>query len=142
MNINPMFNQKPKKQPPPPKVSKVRKVRSDKKHDIKIPISAYNKKLVLLFARRKDLSVTQYCTELVAEALGYNFDFEEVEYKHTDTTVHIKPDKELYNLIINKSVDWSCSIRRASHRVLHHALQMEGIANENLQQTKSVAKIY
>ena len=137
-----MFNQPTKKQPVAPKINKVRKVRSDKKHDIKIPISAYNKKIILLFARRKDLSVTQYCTEIVAESLGYNFDFDNVEYKHTDTTVHIKPDKLIYNLIIDKSVDWSCSIRRATHRVLHHAVQMEGLTNESLQQKQPTAKIY
>ena len=137
-----MFNQPTKKQPVAPKINKVRKVRSDKKHDIKIPISAYNKKIILLFARRKDLSVTQYCSEIVAEALGYNFDFDNVEYKHTDTTVHVKPDKLIYNLIIDKSVDWSCSVRRATHRVLHHALQMEGINNEGIQQKQPTAKIY
>lgn len=142
MNVNPMFNERPKKQPAATKVSKARKVRSDKKHDIKIPISAYNKKLVLLFARRKDMSVTHYCTGLVGEALNFNFDYDDTDYKHTDITVHIKPDKQLYSLIIDKSVDWCCSIRKASHRIFHEALLMEGINNEGIQQKQSTAKIY
>lgn len=138
-----MFNEKPiKKESSASKISKPRERRSDKKHDIKIPISAYNKKLVLFFARRKGLSVTHYCTNLVSEALWHHYDFEDVKYKHSVVTVHIKADRELYLMVVDKSVEWCCSLRKAGHRILNDALRMEVENNEIIQQKKPTAKIY
>lgn len=77
LNINPMFNSPLiKKEKSAPEISKPRKRRSDKKHDIKIPVSKSDKQLVLLYARRKSLSVTKYCTTIVNETLLYNYDYE------------------------------------------------------------------
>ena len=108
------------------KSSKPRKQRSDKKHDIKIPVSKSTKQRVLLYSRLRGLSEKKYCTGLVKQAFELNYELPEVEYQPGELTVHINPDKELYSLIVNKSVDWnSASLRMAAHRIFMEALRIE-----------------
>lgn len=140
-----MFNSKPSKiKSDKPSISKPRKQRSDKKHDIKIVVSKSDKQKVMYNSRLQGLSEKKYCTALVKQALNLNCDFDDREYPDSKLTVHINPDKELYTEIVNKSVDWQCSIRKAAHRIFTEALRLEtgGIEIEGLQQKKPIAKIF
>ncbi|QOY38000.1 hypothetical protein AWH56_010780 [Anaerobacillus isosaccharinicus] len=145
MNINPMFNSQPKSAvKEKSETSKPRKQRSDKKHDIKIVVSKVDKRRVLYNSRLRGLSEKKYCTELVRKAFEYNYEFYEVDYPESNLTVHINPDAELYTEIVNKSVDWQCSIRRAAFKIFREAIRLESeeIKIEGLQQKKSTTKIY
>ncbi|MCT8138668.1 hypothetical protein H1D32_13490 [Anaerobacillus sp. CMMVII] len=127
MNLNPMFSPRaaePQKEKL--KISKPRKKRSDKKHDIKIPVSKLDKQKVLLYSRLSGLSEKKYCTGLIKKAFELNYELPEIDYQTSNLMVHINPDKELYSLIVNKSVDWCYeSIRMAAYRIFMEALRIE-----------------
>lgn len=114
MHINPMLNEKKERKKKTP-----RKVRSDKKADIRIPISESDYNFVLYHSRSKRMSMTAFCTDIVRSQLQRSTDIHEHPYVITDRMVHIKPEKDLYDAIVRLSVQWgSSSIREAAHRIL------------------------
>ena len=127
MNLNPMFSpQVQKRKPEKLKNSNPRKIRSDKKHDIKIPVSKIDKQKVLLYSRMRGLSEKKFCTSIVKQALEMNYELPEVNYQTSEFMIHINPDIELYSQIVNMSVEWnSPSLRVAAHRIFTEALRIE-----------------
>ncbi|MDQ0254945.1 DNA gyrase/topoisomerase IV subunit B [Evansella vedderi] len=114
-----MLNVKPKLRPP-----KKRKTRSDKKRDIRVPISFEEYNFVLYCSRSKKQSITQFCTELVREYIEKNTNFEEMPYdSSSEYMVHVKPNQLLYESMVNLSVSLNCrSMREATHRILANAI--------------------
>ncbi|WP_332698655.1 hypothetical protein [Halalkalibacter lacteus] len=112
--LNPMLNEQRR-----PRKTKIdRKQRSDKKVDIRVPISDDDREFVLWSARTKRQSMTQFCTEILRTQIKNNKEFHEHPYIKSEFIVHVKADEELYRHIVSFSIEWSCSIREATHRLL------------------------
>lgn len=116
--LNPMLNEKGRHNKP----AKNRKQRSDKKVDIRVPISDDDREFVLYHARTKRQSMTRFCTDIIRTQIENHQEFYEHPYSQTDFIVHVKADEELYQHIVNYSIEWSCSIREATHRILTDSL--------------------
>lgn len=114
-----------------------RKTRSDKKIDIRVPVSERNREFILWNARSKRQSMTRYATDIVRDSINRNLHFVECEYVKHDFEVHVKAEQELYQHIVNYSVDWNCSIREATFRILSNAIHYirGGVHIENFQRT-------
>ena len=101
---------------------KVRKQRSDKKVDIRVPVTDSDREFILWSSRSRRESMTKFCTEVVQNYIANGFDFKEHPYVKTDFEVHVKADETLYKKIVDYSVKWNCSIREATHRILTDSL--------------------
>ncbi|MBP3953632.1 hypothetical protein [Bacillus suaedae] len=112
--LNPMLNEQ--RRPRKPSIN--RKTRSDKKVDIRVPITDQDREFILWNARSRRMSMTAFCTEIIQIQIQRNQEFHPRPYEHTDFIVHVKADEELYRHIVNYSIKWSCSIREATHRIL------------------------
>lgn len=102
-----------------------RKPRSDKKHDIRIPVSPETKKTIRLLAQNS-ISVTQYCTGLITEAIDRQYDFPSVQYVNYDEVVHAKVTKEQYDQLYSLMLKWNFrSIRQTAQRILLGMIMLE-----------------
>lgn len=113
-----------------------RKVRKDKLHDIKIPITE-NMDLVLRRESRKFWggSKTAIGTEIFTFGLKSLFNYSEVAYKDSPFTVHVKIDHDTYEELGSYATLWKCSARKAAHRIFMEAYlkkQYGGITSEEL----------
>ncbi|WP_260288494.1 hypothetical protein [Peribacillus aracenensis] len=110
-----------------------RKIRSDKLHDIKIPISEPLDALLRRESRRYwDGSKTSLGTEILVFGLEQMFVYPDVTYQDEPFTVHCKVNHEIFQKIGNHASTWKCSVRQAAHRIFMEALkkkQMGGITD-------------
>lgn len=117
-NLNPMFNRKRKQESDP----QPRKVRSDKLHDIKIPITELmDTKLRLESRRFWNGSKTSLGTEILIFGLKEVFVYPDVTYSDSPFTVHAKVDHDTYQQLGELAARWKCSARKAAHRVFMEA---------------------
>ncbi|MCA1064512.1 hypothetical protein QTG56_23170 (plasmid) [Rossellomorea sp. AcN35-11] len=125
-NLSPLVNRVKDVKPKAPSInSKGRKVRSDKKHDIRIPVNENEKWWVRLLAGESVLSMTQFTTLLVEKGLTRNIEFPECSYVDSENIVHAKVDQMTYKELVRLQADWDCSIRKAAHRVFKYMLILE-----------------
>ncbi|GAE27116.1 hypothetical protein JCM9140_3232 [Halalkalibacter wakoensis JCM 9140] len=118
MHINPMLNQKKKD------VS--RRTRSDKKRDIKIPVTKDEKEFIIRASIERRETETEYCTKVLKTALSRHSEFYEVEYQNLKDTVHVKVDVFLEEQIAYYAALWGCrSIRKVAHRIFMQELRLE-----------------
>ena len=118
MHLNPMLHQKRR--------SGSRKVRSDKKHDIKIPVTQEEKEFIIMASIGRGESETVYCTQLLQSALEQNSNFDEVRYVNHEQTVHVKLGQDFYGMVSYYAASWHCrSIRKAAHRIFMQSLRLE-----------------
>lgn len=115
--LNPMLNEL-RRQKQSTKDDQPRKKRCDIKVDIRVPISDEDRDFILWNARSKRQSMTKFCTEIVKTHIRMGYEFKKHPYQMSDFMVHVKADQELYQYIVNFSVEWDCSIREATHRIL------------------------
>lgn len=113
-HINPMLNADKK----PLRIQRKRKTRSDKKADIRVPISAEDRAFILYNARSKRQSMTAFCTDIVRTQLQQTHYFYSWPYEQSDHNVHIKADADIFQQIVQLSADWDCSLRAAAYRIL------------------------
>lgn len=114
-NINPMLNDRRR----PKSSSANRKKRSDYKADIRVPVSKEDYDFIKWNARSKKQSMTRFCTDVIRSQISMNQEFNEHPYIRTGFEVHIKPDEELYQKIIDYWVEWGySSLREAAYRIL------------------------
>lgn len=125
--INPVLSTNKKNQ------SGERKIRSDKLHDIKIPVT---EKMDYIIRRNAKLSwngsKTSLGTELVIFALDNLFIYPDVTYQDSPYIVHVKVNHETYQRIGEYASEWKCSIRKAAHRIFiaaYHKKQLGGIGD-------------
>ena len=131
-HLNPILSNSRSKNQEPQK----RKIRSDKLHDIKIPIT----ESIDLTLRRESYkywngSKTALGTEIVIFGLENLFVFPDVTYQDGASTVHCKVDHETYQKIGLYAAKWKCSIRKAAHRIFCEAYkkkQLGGVINEKI----------
>lgn len=116
-----------------------RKTRSDKKIDIRVPISDDDREFIMWNARSKRQSMTSFATEIVRDYVERNLPFKEYPYKKYFYEVHIKVDQELYQQIVNYSIEWNSSIRETAYRILVNSLYYirGGVHIESIQRTQS-----
>lgn len=128
-HLNPVLRQSKNTIPNP----QARKVRSDKLHDIKIPVSED----VDLIIRRESRrfwrgSKTALGTEILMFGLHDVFVYPDVTYKDGPYTIHCKVDHDVYQRLGGMAASWKCSIRKAAHRVFMEAFkkkQLGGITD-------------
>lgn len=127
--LNPSFTPNKIKNPE----SQKRMVRSDKLHDIKIPVSDVTKLIILRESRKHwHGSNTKTGTELLLFGLENLFVFPDVTYKDYKTTIHCKVDHATFQKIGQYGIEWNCSTRQAAHRIFMEALkkkQLGGITD-------------
>ncbi|MFE8703949.1 hypothetical protein ACFYKX_25585 [Cytobacillus sp. FJAT-54145] len=121
-NLNPMFNRKKPRKPSLPNPNNVRKehkTHSNKKFDIKIPMTDRQIRIFRALAYKNGMTDTAYGAYLVVKGMDYNLDFEEVDYKNLPVTVHAKLTKEEHERLFQYALQWQTrSIRKTAHRVL------------------------
>jgi hypothetical protein len=107
--------------------NKIRKTRSDKKIQIKVPVTEHEK---LLIARMSleyghNGEIHSYLAVVFEQAIGrpYIRYSKAVEYKDNGCYVSTKVKKEIYEKIVGLKVEWGLrSIRQAAHRILVNEL--------------------
>jgi hypothetical protein len=136
-----MFNKSPvKKSPPkiqqnPNKEPVPRKKRSDAKNDVKIPMTLQQRQIIKQLAKRHRISMTTYCSDLLALFLRRKTEYRLVEYSSADKkSVHAKLSSSDYDILYEYSIKWDCSLRQAAHRIMMTAIPIEsgGIGHESL----------
>lgn len=127
--LNPSLSSNKKRNLEPQK----RKVRSDKLHDIKIPVSETTNTNILRESRKYwHGSKTKIGTELLLYGLENLFVFPDVTYHDYPSTVHCKVDHMIYQKIGEYAIKWNISTRQAAHRIFMEALkkkQLGGITD-------------
>lgn len=112
---------------------KKRKTRSDKLHDIKIPINETTDLILRRESRRYwNGSKTALGTEILTFGLEHIFVYPDVTYKDQANTVHCKVDNKTYLRIGDYAAEWKCSVRKAAHRIFIEAYkkkQLGGISD-------------
>jgi hypothetical protein len=114
-----------------------RKVRKDKLHDIKIPVTEEMDLIIRREARKFwGGSKTSLGTELLVFGLENVFVYPEIPYQDSPFTVHVKVDHDTYQKIGTHADKWRYrSIRMAAHRIFMEAYkkkQLGGIVNEEI----------
>jgi hypothetical protein len=99
-----------------------RKVRSDKLHDIKIPVEESVDMILRKESRRYwNGSKTAFGTEILLFGLTQVLVYPDVTYMDQPYTVHCKVDHETYQKIGEYADVWKCSVRKAAHRIFVEA---------------------
>lgn len=127
--LNPVLSNSKKRDQVPQK----RKIRSDKLHDIKIPVTDLMETILLRESRKQwKGSKTTIGTELLIFGLENLFNYPDVTYNDLPSTVHCKVNHETYQRIGEHAAEWKCSIRKAAHRIFMEAYkkkQLGGITD-------------
>lgn len=107
---------------------KVRKVRKDKKKDVRVWVSDFQYRKILRNSKLNNLSITAYCSTIVSRQLAMSKDHEDFPHQVEDQFVHVKLNQEDYEEICNLSAMYKIPHTRVVvHRVLMNALRNEGI---------------
>ncbi|MFJ7747465.1 hypothetical protein [Peribacillus sp. NPDC097295] len=132
-HLNPVLNKKKKEGQEQQK----RKVRTDKLHDIKIPVTDSMDFFIRRESRRHwNGSKTALGTEILLFGLDQVFVYPDVTYNDLPNTIHCKVDHEVFQKIGEYAADWRCSIRKAAHRIFVEAYkkkQLGGISDGEIQ---------
>ncbi|MBT2719167.1 hypothetical protein [Bacillus sp. ISL-57] len=117
-HLNPVLSSSKKKMIEPQK----RKVRSDKLHDIKIPVDERVDMILRRESRRYwNGSKTALGTEILLFGLEEVLVYPDVTYTDQNYTVHCKVNHETYQKIGDYAAVWKCSVRKAAHRIFVEA---------------------
>lgn len=122
-NVNPMFE--PRKQSTTIINSQPRKTRSDKKKDVKIPVTESQRQIIRLAAYKKRITTTQYMSQLITEHLTIDYisQIHAYEYKDTRRYIHAKLEQETHSKLVHLAVKWGVSQRAAATRIFCFALR-------------------
>ncbi|MCM3715427.1 hypothetical protein M3202_15250 [Alkalihalobacillus oceani] len=123
--LNPIFNgtkvYRPKFIPENPNVrnsTKQRRIRSDKKTDIKVPLSHDLRKILNRQAREKNMYATHYASSLVEEGLRCFVTFPHETYISSEKCVHVKlADYYMDKIFIMKN-EMDVSYKETAYRIL------------------------
>lgn len=104
---------------------KPRNIRSDKKKDVKIPVTAFQRQEIRLHAFEQGMTTTEYISMLMKEHLQIEYisDIHAYEYKDTKRYVHAKLDQTIHTQLVQLAIQWGVSQRAAATRILCFALQ-------------------
>ena len=117
-------------------IPQTRKVRSDKLHDIKIPVTEHSDMILRRESQKYwNGSKTALGTDILLFGLENIFVYPDVSYQEQPYTVHCKVDHESYQKLGEYAAAWKCSVRKAAHRIFLEACkkkQIGGIRNEEI----------
>ncbi|MGG3800477.1 hypothetical protein [Metabacillus fastidiosus] len=103
-----------------------RKVRSDAKKRVKIPLSADQKEnLKWITHENSDLAFTNFSTKIVLEGLEEPFVLNSTfpdDYNGSDSFVSIKLDQHDHNRLNAIAIRMDCSLRQAAYTILMYML--------------------
>ncbi|OBZ15921.1 hypothetical protein A8L34_28150 [Bacillus sp. FJAT-27264] len=122
-NLNPIFGQSSK--PTEKKNSKPsRKVRSDKIHDVKFPVTPEERSWIRRQARMKQMTETDFATELLYKAMAQASykPVPNLTYRDTHQYIHCKPKMFIYDQVFELSLKWNLSVRRTVHRLIINSI--------------------
>ncbi|MGR5901100.1 hypothetical protein ACT7C8_31895 [Bacillus cereus] len=121
--INPMFE--PRKQSTTITNQQPRKIRCDKKKDVKIPVNEMQRQLIRSSAFQEGITTTQYMSKLITEHLKIDYisEIHAYEYKDTKKYIHAKLEQETHSKLVQLAIEWGVSQRAAATRILCFALR-------------------
>lgn len=134
-SLNPMFQKKKPTRSVPIKTSNVRKkpitksegrkVRKDKKHDIKIPLTLEQRKTIKALSRQAGEYPTNFLSQKMknelprAEFLPEPF----IPYpSNSKLSYPVKLEEAYFKQLQDLSIEWDCSLRRAAYRIISSLL--------------------
>ncbi|MFP3415015.1 hypothetical protein SB773_26160 [Bacillus sp. SIMBA_074] len=122
-NVNPMFE--PRKQSTTITNLQPRKIRSDKKKDVKIPVNEIQRQLIRTSAFKEGITTTQYMSKLITEHLRIDYinEIHAYDYKDTKKYIHAKLDQGAHSKLVQLAIEWGVSQRAAATRILCFALR-------------------
>ncbi|MDG0918397.1 hypothetical protein [Bacillus paranthracis] len=122
-NVNPMFE--PRKQSTTITNQQPRKTRSDKKKDVKIPVTEIQRQLIRNSAFHNNFTTTQYMSKLITEHLKIDYisEIHAYEYKDTRRYIHAKLEQGAHSKLVQLAIEWGVSQRCAATRILCFALK-------------------
>ena len=140
MSFNPMFSNKRRNKN---KVSIVRnledgqgsaaaserKPRSDKKTDIKIPLTKEQRIIVRRMARQYNMDPTPFTEYLVKKGLARGIPFgkpREAYPSGSQLSFHARLEANFLEKLDNWRIEWDCSRREAAYRILMGMINAEG----------------
>ncbi|EOO23034.1 hypothetical protein ICM_06257 [Bacillus cereus BAG1X2-3] len=121
--INPMFE--PQKQSITITNQQPRKIRSDKKKDVKIPVNEIQRQIIRTSAFQQGITTTQYMSKLISEHLRIDYisQIHAYEYKDTKKYIHAKLEQKTHSKLVQLAIEWGVSQRAAATRILCFALR-------------------
>lgn len=123
MKLNPILNKENIK-----KRRSNRKVRSDKKHDIKVYVSEENYNYLTDKASRLGVSVTELVSNAVYVMFRRGYDYRAFKYVITDYMVHMKLTSQDYQTLCNYAAEWKTkNTRKAATNVLNNIFFIRGV---------------
>ncbi|MED1287304.1 hypothetical protein [Bacillus mycoides] len=122
-NVNPMFS--PSKKSTTITNLQPRKTRSDKKKDVKIPVTELQRQLIRTSAFQDGITTTQYMSKLITEHLRIDYinEIHAYDYKDTKKYIHAKLEQETHSKLVQLAIEWGVSQRAAATRILCFALR-------------------
>lgn len=102
-----------------------RKVRCDKKKDVKIPFTPDERQLIKELAKKRGLDPTPYCSYLLIKALRSNYEFPEVYYDPKGKPYPAKLDEYFHEELFKLKVKWDCSLKESAYRIVSYMLYKE-----------------
>ncbi len=102
-----------------------RKIRSDKKKDVKIPVNEIQRQLIRSSAFQEGITTTQYMSKLITEHLRIDYinEIHAYDYKDTKKYIHAKLEQETHSKLVRLAIEWGVSQRAAATRILCFALR-------------------
>ncbi|GGG18662.1 hypothetical protein [Paenibacillus abyssi] len=128
MNLNPIFKQSASSPKPLTTLKPDRKDRSDKKHDMKFPVTPAQKALIRKLAVQQGMKgrETAFATKLLIEALSSMDGLPEYDYHDTKSYMHVKPGQLIYEKVFALAVENGLSERQVVTRLVIHSLVKRG----------------
>ncbi|WP_240416620.1 hypothetical protein [Paenibacillus periandrae] len=104
--------------------TKERKIRSDKIHDIRFPVTPVERMMFRRIGKSLNLTETACCTHLLLSALQKR-DQRIPSYPYEDTRryMHVKPTEEWYKIIAELAIYYDVSERQMVYRLIHYAIE-------------------
>lgn len=134
-SLNPMFQKKKPTRPYPIRTTNVRKkpitkeegrkVRKDKKHDIKIPLTLEQRKIIKALSHQAGEYPTNFLTQkMKLELPRAEFILEPViPYpSNSKLSYPVKLEQTYFKQLQDLSIEWDCSLRRAAYRIISSLL--------------------
>ena len=112
---------------------RTRKVRCDKKTDIKTPVTIEQKQKLMILARQESIktgervSVTQMASKLVQKGLFEYESFPDCAYDPALKSVHVKLTQFYTDQLFNYELEWDVSKRVAAARILCFMLEKRDV---------------
>jgi hypothetical protein len=93
-----------------------------KKHDIKFAVTVDDKRKLMLMAFDADLSLTQFCSQLVRKELVRYRMYSKLAYPTNGVLIHVKLEEDYFKMVQTLAVQWLLPYRQVVHRLVANYL--------------------